>query len=141
MSIDTKTLEKIKSLRTDAHKLATFHDLYDKKYASDSSCDKKGRGFGCDSRFSAFKVNTSFDSKAGYYGNSGCSSILHVSDDVSAYFVKAMNLHQKELFATTARLMREDASALTDKAAAELEALQQMLTVARADAPEGEQAA
>lgn len=140
MAINTKTLELIKSLRGEAYKLANFHNLFATKYASDSSCDKKGFGFGKDNRFSAFKLTTSFDSWSGYYGNSNCGSILHVCD-VEPYIIKAMNIHQKELFATAARMMREEAAGLTEAATAELEALQEMLTVAQSDISQEEQSA
>jgi hypothetical protein len=136
MTINTQTLEKIRSLRIGAHKLATFHESYASKYASDSNCDKKGYGFGRDNRFAAFKVNTSFDSWAGYYGSSGCGSILGSSDLHADFIVKAMNVHQKEIFATAARLMREEAAGMTEKAGEELAALQQMLEVAQLDEPQ-----
>lgn len=131
--MDTKTIDRIKSLRREAAAVGGFHQMFATKYASDPQCDKKGFGFGTDHRFVAFSINTKFDSKAGYYGNSSCSTVLSVDDraSVEAAFVKALNIHQKELFATAARLMREEAAALTDKAVAEVEAIQQMLDDAR----------
>lgn len=133
--LNTKTLEKIRQLRADAYKLAGFHQMFATKYGSDERCDKKGYGFGEDHRFSAFSVKTSFDSWTGYYGNSSCGSALGMGDEAAKYIVKAMNIHQKELFATAARLMREDASKLTGEAEAELSQLQQMLSDAQADEP------
>lgn len=133
---DTKTLDKIRSLRREAVNIEGFHAHYSEKYASDSHCDKKGYGFvyGNSDRFVSFKVNATFESYAGYYGNSSCSTILHVYDReaVERAFVKAMNLHQKELFATAARLMREEAAGLTDAAEAELSTLQRLLEQAKA---------
>lgn len=141
MTLKTETLERIRSLRTEAHKLATFHEGFAKQYASDSKCDKKGFGFGKDNRFAAFKVSTSFDSWTGYYGSSSCCRALSINEKAAEFIVKAMNVHQKEIFATAARLMREEAATLTDSAAEELAALQQMLAVAQSDAPQDEQSA
>ncbi|MBN9236039.1 hypothetical protein QV13_12625 [Mesorhizobium hungaricum] len=132
--MDTKTIDTIKALRSEAANFAGFHELYSAKYAPDSRCDKKGYGFGIDNRFSAFEIKTSFDSHAGYYGNSSCSTIMRVyhTDLVKPFLIKALNVHQKEIFATAARLMREEASRLTDKATAEVEAIQKMLEEAKA---------
>jgi hypothetical protein len=141
MSLNTKTLETIRLLRTEAHKLATFHEVFASKYASDSSCDKKGFGFGKDNRFAAFSVSTSFDSWSGYYGNSSCGRVFSLNQEAARFITQAMNVHQKEIFATAARLMREEAATLTTAAAEELAALQQMLTVAQTDAPADDKAA
>jgi len=133
---DTQTLDKIKALRSEANNFAGFNTTYAEKYAPDSRCDKKGFGFGRDDRFTAFRINTHFASWAGYYGNSGCGTIMSVyhRDLVEPYVVKALNVHQREIFATVARLMREDAADLTEKAKAELARLNAMLDEAQADA-------
>ena len=137
---DTKTIDRIKTLRRESAAIGGFHALYAETYASDSHCDKKGYGFGMDGRFAAFTVKASFDSWAGYYGNSSCSTILSVyhRELVEKTFVKAMNLHQKELFATAARLMREEAASLTEAATKEIEALRAMLESAVADVAEAQ---
>lgn len=128
-------INRIKSLRREATKLAEFHDLYDKKYAIDLNCDKKGYGFGVDPRFEAFTVVAKFSSYAGYYGSSSCSKILAISDEesVKAAFIKALNLHQRELFATAARLLREEAAKLTTQAEVELEAMKKMIADAKSE--------
>lgn len=137
-STDTKTIDTIKALRSEAKSFETFHQTYAEKYAPDSKCDKKGFGFGNDERFSAFTIKTSFDSWAGYYGNSSCHRIMSVyhQDMVRPFIIKALNVHQEEIFATVARLMREEAASLTDKAEAELRSLQTMLETAKADLAE-----
>lgn len=129
----TATIDAIKSLRYEAANFGGFHDLYAKNYAPDTNCDKKGYGFGKDSRFAAFTINTQFSSWHGYYGNSSCSNIMNVrhADLVKPYLVKALNHHQRELFATVARLMREDAAAMTEKAEAEISALSAMIEEAK----------
>jgi hypothetical protein len=136
--MDTKTIDTIRALRSEANSFAGFHALYAEKYAPDSNCDKKGYGFGCDDRFTAFEIKTSFASWRGYYGNSSCGTIMSVyhRDLVRPFIIKALNVHQKEIFATVARLMREEAATLSDKAQAEVEAIQKMLEAAKADLAE-----
>lgn len=142
--MDTKTIDTIKALRSEAANFAGFHDLYSAKYASDSNCDKKGYGFERKTdRFVSFDLNASFCTHAGYYGNSSCSTIMQVyhPDLVRPFIIRALNVHQKEIFATVARLMREEAGKLTDKAQAEVEAIQKMLEAAKADLAEAPEAA
>ena len=140
MSADTKTIDRIKSLRREASAIAGFHTLYAETYAPDPGCDKKGYGFKNDDRFDAFTIKAIFSSYRGYYGNSSCSRILSVYDKptVESAFVRALNIHQKELFATAARLMREEAASLTEKASEEIAALQSMLESALTDVGEVE---
>lgn len=128
----TDTIDRIKALRSEAANFAGFHAMYSEKYATDSSCDKKGYGFGTDDRFTAFDIKVNFASWAGYYGNSSCGTIMSVyhKDLVRPFLVKALNVHQKEIFATVGRLMREEAATLTGKAEEEIIALQKMLTEA-----------
>jgi len=60
---------------------------------------------------------------------------------VEPYVVKALNVHQREIFATVARLMREDAATMTSAAEAEIAAMQALLEAARIEAtPEAEAA-
>lgn len=133
---------KIKALRLEAAKFATFHDTYDSKYANDSHCDKKGYGFGRDDRFSGFFLKTSFDSWAGYYGSSSCGTIFHAyhTDLLNDYLVKALNVHQRELFATVAKLMLDDAAALVSAAEQEILEQQRLLAEATADVQASEAA-
>ncbi len=132
---DMKAVDRIKTLRREASAIGGFHAMYSAKYASDSNCDKKGYGFKEDDRFAAFTITAKFSSWAGYYGNSSCGKILSVYDTatVEAAFVKALNFHQKELFATAARLMREEAAGLTEQASKEIADLRSMLESALAD--------
>lgn len=142
MGIDISTMDRIKSLRSTAAALAGFHEKYFQEYAPNKNCDKKGFGFNQDDRFSAFKLPLSFDSWHGYYGSSSCSRIIHLdSATVGPFFVKALAVHQREIFATAARLMREEAASLTGKASEELAKLQEMLAAAAQDAAPAEEAA
>lgn len=128
--MDTKTIDRIKALKSAATSFATFHTHYSEKYASDSHCDKKGYGFNRDDRFAAFRMTVSFDSWAGYYGNSSCGSILSVSDSdlVKKAFIEALNINQKLIFATMAKIMTAEAESLTSKAKEEIAALQALVS-------------
>lgn len=127
--MDTKTIDRIKALKTEANSFSKFHAHYAEKYASDKNCDKKGYGFNQDDRFAAFKVAVSFDSWSGYYGNSSCGSILSVSNKeiVQKAFIDALNQNQQLIFATMAKLMLSEAEGLTAKAKQELAALQSLI--------------
>jgi hypothetical protein len=131
--METKALDKIKQMRQAANSLRTFHSHFEEKYEPDARCDKKGYGFGVDSRFSAFKINTHFASWHGYYGSSSCSTALNVqsTEMVEQYLIRAMNVHQRELFATAAKLFQEDAAKLTGDAEKEIAELTNMLQQAR----------
>lgn len=125
----TENIDKIKTLLRNSAAISGFFELFRSKYMTDTRCDKKGARFNDDQRFASFKVALSFDNWAGYYGDSGCHTILHVDDAVvGPYFVKAANIHREELFATAAKLMRDDADKLKAEAAAEIESLQKMMT-------------
>lgn len=131
----SKAIDQIKRLRNCAVAFETFHETYDATYAHDTHCDKKGYGFGMDDRFAAFSIATSFASWRGYYGNSSCSTILSVDAELARQFVvKAMNVHQRELFSTIAKLMRDEAAQLTAKAESELEGLRHLLDDAKSGA-------
>ena len=136
MEMNTTTIDRIKALKANANSFANFHAHYSEKYAPDSHCDKKGYGFNKDDRFTAFKMTVSFDSWAGYYGNSSCGSILGVSDQdiVKKAFIEALNVNQKLIFATMAKLMTAEAESLTAKAKDEIAALQAL--IAEFDGPE-----
>lgn len=133
--MNTKNIDRIKALKTTANSFAGFHAHYAEKYASDSHCDKKGYGFNKDDRFAAFKMIVSFDSWSGYYGNSSCGVILSVSDQDIAKkaFVEALNVNQKLIFATMAKLMTSEAESLTAKAKDEIAALQKLVAEFDAD--------
>lgn len=124
---DLASMQRIKALLHHANGAATVHDQFAAAIA-DPNCDKHNIGFNVDSRFSAFSVTVSFDCLTGYYGNSSCSTFWRADKGViGKAFIKALNIHQRELLATTARVLREEAVALTDKARAEVDALQAVL--------------
>lgn len=126
----TENLDRIRVLREMSSKLKEFHKIFNTKYAPNSRCDKKGYGFSEDNRFRSFNIVTGFDSWAGYYGNSGCSKVLSLLDDkiMNEYFIKALNIHQYELFITVARLLEEESVRLVEEAEKEIEGFTTLLT-------------
>lgn len=128
MALDTKTIERIQTLLRESRNIGGYFERHEAVTAS-PSVDKHGAGFELSNdRFQAFKLPISFNCHTGTYGSSSCSTDLHArTEDVAPYFVKAMNIHRKLLFETAARLMEEEAAALTSKARAEIAGLQAMV--------------
>lgn len=114
-------LQKVKDLTADAQQLKDCYTIYDEK-TKPKRCDKHGIGFGTDSRFSAFKSNVSFDSWAGYYGDSNCGRIISFVDsaEVSRSFDAYIKLKEREIIAWMADDMQHKALALKENAIAEL---------------------
>jgi hypothetical protein len=126
--VDTKVIDKIKTLLRNAANIGGFFDYF-AEVCREPRCDKHGNGFNQDRRFSAFHVDVSFDSWRGYFGNSGCGTVLSVDPKIAEeYFVKALNEHKPAIFATMAAMMRADARKLQADAQKEISALQEMIT-------------
>lgn len=92
-------------------------------YWSKSSCDKRGWGINKDSRFSSVKMEVSIDTWAGWYGDSGCSNILHISDAniFKSAFFKVIERNLDKLLLDTASLIEKESEAAKMKLIAELE--------------------
>ena len=133
----TETLDKIKLMKSVAQNLSTFHEQFQEKYMKDHRCDKQAYGFSVDNRFAAFRLNTSFDSYAGYYGNSGCSTTLRFGTEgeniVSQYLIRALNIHQRLLFETAAKEIAKDAALLVSAPEKEVEAMGDMVRKLKED--------
>jgi hypothetical protein len=125
--MDTKTLDRIRALRTEANNLDGFDKSWE-RIKSDSNIDKKGFGFNADNRFSSFKATVSFDSWQGAYGSSSCGTMFHCNAEVAREFlVKALDAHRESIFETMAALMRKESKTLLEKAHAEIETMKSML--------------
>jgi hypothetical protein len=94
------------------------------KTVKPTECDKKGVGFNKDNRFSAFSLKVSFDSWHGYYGDSGCSTVISFSDceAVKSAFVAYLNGHMWDILKEMADTVEKGAAAKKQQYAAELEA-------------------
>src|SRR5690554_2868742 len=105
-----ENVEKIeKTLRT-ANSIINGINKY-KQEIKDSRCDKYGMGFNKDNRFSTAKITISVDSWTGYYGDSGCSNSLNITDVkiFSEQFVKVLNDNFDMLMLETANRIKNDA--------------------------------
>ena len=111
-----KLLRNAKTLR---ESFATFA-----KYAQDSHCDKHGFGFCLDDRFKACRgLNVTLDSWKGYYGNSGCSTIFYLDEEIfNRYLDEELNARKKEILSGVAERMEKAAAELSSQARKELEA-------------------
>lgn len=129
MAVSVENLAKVKALNGWAHGCETLHDRFQRAIA-DPNTDKHGCGFGVDDRFSLFSTSINFSAYTGRYGSSSCGTFGGFgagSAELRPYLVRALNEHQRAIFASMARLMRADAAKLAEKARAEVEALQAML--------------
>ena len=65
----------------------------------DTYCDKKNMGFNRDNRFRAHAdIPVHLDSWSGYYGNSGCSTIVSgLGDLFKQEFIAYLNAHRDEI--------------------------------------------
>lgn len=142
--MSTKKLDEIRTLRNAAKLLSDFWGTWRDKYASDSRCDKKSATFvNPDERFAAFSFKLTFDAHAGYYGNSSCSRIFGLENDLARkYFSVAIQRHAKLIFDTASECMLADAAKMTADAEKEIAALQELLeSVREADVSDEELAA
>lgn len=74
--------------------------------------DKTGCGINKDSRFSSFNISFSFDSWAGTFGNSGCSTVIYVGnqDIFRTAFLKVLDQKMLSLLAETADQIETDSN-------------------------------
>lgn len=76
------------------------------------NCDKFGLGFNLDSRFSAAKMILSLDSWTGYYGDSGCSTAVHIgqsSQEFQSALLSVLNQMLPQLLEKVAQEMENRA--------------------------------
>lgn len=128
MTIKLETIERIKKLRGESMKFASFWANY-RKATDAASCDKYEASFTSnDDRFNSFKVSASFTSLTGYYGNSSCSTFMAAdSKFIEPYFRKALDALAPQLFSQMARIMDEEAASLKEAAEKEVAALQKLV--------------
>ncbi len=125
--METKTLEKVRSLKGAANETRNFWKKYWEIKAVPSN-DKIGAGFNQDDRFAAFKISLSFDSWCGVYGNSSCGKIFHCDGEIARkHFVAAINKNCELLFKEAAESMMKEAVELHTAATKELADLQSLL--------------
>lgn len=135
--MNTETLDKIRELRNAANDVAAFWPKWREVYSPDARCDKKTATFvSPDERFASFSFKLTFEAHAGYYGNSSCSRIFSLNDDLAKkYFTRAIQEMAEPLFNRASELMLKDAAALSADAEAEIAKLQEMLSEVCGAAP------
>jgi hypothetical protein len=128
-------IKEIKTLRTTAHILETLLDKYNEQIEK-PKCDKFGCSFGGDLRFSVFKTTIFFDCHTGWYGDSSCSSLANVDSELAEKLLNdVLNSMKSEILNKMAERAKSLATALIDKAQAEIDALQSSIDAAKEEAP------
>lgn len=129
--MEVNTMFRIKA---DIKRIEKFFDKENDSYmcnAKDSSCDKYGRGFNKDSRFSATgdTHKVSYDSWKGYFGDSNCRNQLNINSKELFWkcFDEYLNEHQAEIMLAIADKMKKELSANTNVLVKEIQRLQETL--------------
>lgn len=119
-----KKLDEVKTLRRNVSAIRTFFNASLQKYKLDSRCDKFNYGFNIDDRFKACQGKTiTFDSWAGYFGDSGCSNILSLSPEIfNKHLLKYLNNNKHTIMLAIADSIEKEASSLKGEAEKELQA-------------------
>lgn len=117
-----KSLDEIQKLVRNADAIQKAMYDWENVYLADLSCDKKAFGFNNDERFAACEpLMLRVDSWKGYYGNSGCSNILHVDKDIfNRHLLKVLRGKFWSLMKETEASIREEARTHKETAKEEL---------------------
>lgn len=119
-----KKLEEVKELRRNVSAIRNFLNISLQKYKEDSRCDKFNYGFNIDERFKACQGETiTFDSWAGYFGDSGCRSIVRLSPEIfNKHLLMYLNNNKHTIMLAIADSIEKDAKSLRCEAEKELQA-------------------
>ena len=124
-------IDEIRSLKNTANKLRGIIPTYAEKI-KDSSCDKHALQFGGDDRFSVFKATVFLDCHTGYYGNSSCSSLTRIDNEIAQSLLnKALNRHMDLILKTMAEFAEKAAANLIEGAEKEIAAMQELINSAK----------
>jgi hypothetical protein len=117
-----KKYDEMKELIYTAETIKKTLKEYDNITNNNQNCDKKGKGFNRDERFTTFSMKLSIDSWLGYYGNSSCSRIIDVGDEgiFKKYFLQILNKYFDKLLLETAEKIMDEAILLKEEALNEL---------------------
>lgn len=129
--MDTKNIDRIKSLSQAAETLKNLRPHYLKKI-EDSNCDKYNMQFGGDDRFSVFSTKVFLSCYLGYYGNSSCYTCGSVDNTLAKTLLnKALNKHMELILSTMAEFAEIEAAKLTTLAEQEIAQLQALVDSAK----------
>lgn len=119
-----KKLDEVKELRKNVSAIRNFFNMNMQKYKQDSRCDKFNYGFNIDDRFKACQGKTiTFDSWAGYFGDSGCSNIVSLSPEIfNKHLLRYLNDNKHTIMLAIADSIEKDAKSLRCEAEKELQA-------------------
>lgn len=119
-----KKLDEVKELRRNVSAIRNFFNASLQKYKADSRCDKFNYGFNLDDRFKACQGKTiTFDSWAGYFGDSGCSNIVSLSPEIfNKHLLRYLNNNKHAIMLAIADSIEKDAINLKGEAEKELQA-------------------
>ena len=119
-----KKLDEVKELRKNVSAIRNFFNASLQKYKEDSLCDKFNYGFNLDDRFKACQGKTiTFDSWAGYFGDSGCSNIVSLSPEIfNKHLLRYLNDNKHTIMLAIADSIEKDAKSLRCEAEKELQA-------------------
>ena len=117
-------LKEVKELRRNVSAIRNFFNENLQKYKSDSRCDKFDYGFNLDDRFKACQGKAiTFDSWAGYYGSSSCSTVVNLSSEIfNKHLLRYLNNNKHTIMLSIADSIEKDASSLKGEAEKELQA-------------------
>lgn len=118
-----KKLDEVKELIRNVASIRNFFNVNLEKYKADSRCDKFGYGFNQDDRFKACQGKAiTFDSWAGYFGDSGCSSIVSLSPEIfNKHLLRYLNNNKHTIMLAIADSIEKDAKSIKDEAEKELQ--------------------
>lgn len=117
-----ENVEKIEKLITNANNIRRAFNEWDNNYSNDSRCDKKRMTFNADDRFSACKgAVIRIDTWKGYYGDSGCSNILTLDENLwQKHLVKVLTKDFRKILLAVADSIEEEGREYQEAAKKEL---------------------
>lgn len=106
------TLEQLRDWNTDIKNLKAFASGGAERIPN-GNMDKVATGFNCDDRFSMCGKHTlTYDTKIGYFGNSGCTSQIAFRENTWKLLWRSfdayLNEHQDEILMGVAKKMEKE---------------------------------
>ena len=111
---EEKVIELIRASNDITGGIATYDER-----RKESRYDKMGLGFNLDKRFKAHEgLSIRVDSWSGVYGDSGCSSVVHINNDevFNKHFLKVLNLKFREIMSDVSKSILDEARINKDDA-------------------------
>lgn len=118
-----KNVADIEKMIRTANEIKQGFAKMDKYNQNKQHYDKTGMGFNLDSRFAACKgINLYVSSWMGVYGDSGCSNILNLNEEIfNRHLNKVLNKNFKSIMNEVAESIMKEATTLKEAATKELQ--------------------